>query len=43
MRFEWDERKNRFNRKKHGVAFEIAQEVFSDPFRLIVQDLHFRR
>jgi len=31
MRFEWDENKNRENRKKHGVSFEIAMEVFDDP------------
>lgn len=28
--FEWDERKNRSNRKKHGVWFEEAQQVFDD-------------
>ncbi len=32
MRFEWDENKNRENGKKHGVSFEIAMEVFDDPF-----------
>ena len=30
LRFEWDERKNRGNRTKHGVWFEEAQSVFSD-------------
>jgi uncharacterized protein len=38
MRFEWDENKNRENRKKHGVSFEIAMEVFDDPFCLTNQD-----
>ena len=38
MRFEWDENKNRENRKKHGVSFEIAMEVFDDPFSLTSQD-----
>jgi uncharacterized protein len=38
MRFEWDENKNRENRKKHGVSFEIAMEVFDDPFCLTSQD-----
>jgi uncharacterized DUF497 family protein len=38
MRFEWDENKNRENRKKHGVSFEIAMEVFDDPFSLTNQD-----
>jgi len=28
--FEWDERKSRANRKKHGVSFEEAQTVFLD-------------
>jgi len=26
----WDERKNRANRRKHGVSFEEAQSVFFD-------------
>ena len=30
MRFEWDEAKNRQNRRKHGVTFEEAQSVFLD-------------
>jgi len=34
MRFEWDEAKNRTNRSKHGIAFELAQEAFADPFCL---------
>jgi len=38
MRFEWDENKNRQNLKKHGVSFEIAMEVFDDPFCLTSQD-----
>ncbi len=31
LHFEWDERKNRVNEKKHGVDFETAQLVFDDP------------
>jgi uncharacterized DUF497 family protein len=34
MRFEWDEKKNRTNRQKHGVSFETAQLVFDDPLHL---------
>jgi uncharacterized DUF497 family protein len=34
MRFEWDERKNRANIRKHGVDFEQAAYAFSDPFAL---------
>jgi uncharacterized protein (DUF4415 family) len=30
LRFEWDERKNRENRRKHGVSFDEAQTVFYD-------------
>ena len=28
--FEWDENKNQINIDKHGISFDIAQEVFSD-------------
>jgi hypothetical protein len=31
LRFDWDERKNKSNRIKHGIWFEEAQSVFSDP------------
>jgi uncharacterized DUF497 family protein len=34
MRFEWDEKKNRTNREKHGVSFETARLVFDDPLHL---------
>jgi uncharacterized DUF497 family protein len=30
IRFEWDKRKNRENKRKHGVSFEEAQTVFLD-------------
>ena len=30
LRFEWDEKKNRENIRKHGVSFEEAQAVFLD-------------
>ena len=38
MRFEWDEHKDRANRLKHGVSFEIARSVFDDPRHLSIQD-----
>ncbi|MDQ3654317.1 MAG: BrnT family toxin, partial [Chloroflexota bacterium] len=38
MRFEWDERKNTSNFRKHGVEFELASEVFSDPFASYARD-----
>jgi uncharacterized protein len=28
--FEWDDRKNQTNQRKHGVSFEEAQTVFFD-------------
>ena len=31
MVFAWDERKNRINRRKHGVSFETAARIFEDP------------
>ena len=31
MVFAWDEAKNRVNRRKHGISFELAVRVFEDP------------
>lgn len=36
--FEWDEQKEKANQQKHGVSFQLAAHVFSDPFALSVQD-----
>jgi uncharacterized protein len=42
--FDWDERKNKSNRNKHGVWFEEAQSVFSDPYgRLFYDPEHSER
>jgi uncharacterized DUF497 family protein len=30
LKFEWDERKNHENQRKHGVSFEEARSVFYD-------------
>ena len=30
LRFQWDEKKNRANKRKHGVSFEEARSVFFD-------------
>jgi len=38
VRFEWDEYKNRANIVKHGVGFEEASKVFSDPHVIICED-----
>ena len=34
MKFTWDPEKNRQNKKKHDLSFEIAAKVFGDPLRL---------
>ncbi len=36
--FEWDENKANQNLKKHGVSFEEASAVFSDPLARTIQD-----
>jgi len=39
VRYEWDERKNRQNQRKHGgITFELAALVFEDEHRLITLD-----
>jgi uncharacterized DUF497 family protein len=38
VRFEWDEAKNRQNRRKHGVGLEVAALVFDDPNHRSEQD-----
>lgn len=38
--FEWDDVKNKTNKQKHGVSFEVAAHVFNDPLLLSVQDRH---
>jgi uncharacterized DUF497 family protein len=36
--FEWDEEKDRENRRKHGIGFDAARPAFYDPFRLTEED-----
>ena len=31
VQWEWDEEKNATNTEKHGVSFEEALQVFTDP------------
>lgn len=38
LKFEWDENKNKSNRKKHSVWFEEAQQVFDDPNAILYFD-----
>ncbi len=42
-RFEWDNEKDRANRRKHGVAFATAQYAFADPHRVIAEDISHSR
>ena len=38
IRFEWDPRKARSNKKKHGVSFEEARSAFFDEQGLLLED-----
>jgi uncharacterized DUF497 family protein len=38
LRFEWDGKKARSNFRKHGVSFDEASTLFSDPEELILPD-----
>ena len=38
MSWNWDENKNRSNKRKHGLSFESAQYVFTDPLALTRSD-----
>jgi uncharacterized DUF497 family protein len=39
FQFEWDQNKAGANVQKHGVSFQLARTVFSDPRLLTVADL----
>jgi uncharacterized DUF497 family protein len=38
MKFDWDDDKNAENKRKHGLSFELAAEVFDDPFYVVIED-----
>jgi hypothetical protein len=38
IEFEWDERKSRANKRKHGISFDEAQTVFLDENALRYDD-----
>ncbi|WP_353571982.1 BrnT family toxin [Candidatus Albibeggiatoa sp. nov. BB20] len=38
LKFEWDEQKNKINKKKHGISFEEAQTVFYDEYAIQFYD-----
>lgn len=38
LTFEWDEKKDASNQKKHGVSFSEAKSVFTDQFARLIAD-----
>ena len=36
MDFEFDLHKSKLNKSKHGIDFREAQQLWSDPFRLVL-------
>ena len=38
IHFEWDDNKNKINKRKHKISFEEAQTVFYDTEALIIDD-----
>jgi len=38
-KFEWDDKKDKENQKKHNVSFWLAQFAFFDPYRVIAEDI----
>ena len=38
IRFEWDARKERRNRQRHGVGFDEASTVFADTLSITILD-----
>lgn len=41
MKFEWSDKKNKFNIQKHNISFEEAKEVFLDPMHISKLDHRF--
>ena len=37
MEFEWDERKNRRNKNKHGIDFKTAMKLWNDKNRIEIK------
>ncbi|MCM1540895.1 MAG: BrnT family toxin [Blautia sp.] len=38
LRFIWDDNKNETNKKKHGISFEEARDVFGDENAILFDD-----
>jgi len=41
MKFTWDATKNESNQRGHGISFEMAREVFADPFMISTENYYF--
>jgi hypothetical protein len=39
MEFEWDDEKDKINKRKHGISFSTAKEIFHDVNRLEIYDV----
>ena len=37
MEFEWDEKKSRANKSKHGIDFKTAMDLWNDQDRIEIQ------
>jgi uncharacterized DUF497 family protein len=40
MQYQWDDKKARSNRRKHGVEFADAVSVFADDLAITIEDNH---
>lgn len=40
MKVVWNDHKSRLNLKKHGISFDVASQVFDDPWQISQQDRH---
>jgi hypothetical protein len=38
VEFAWDDHKDRINKRKHGMSFDLAILAFDDPFHVSLQD-----
>lgn len=38
IHFEWDEKKDKANFRKHGVWFEEGKTIFHDPYARLIHD-----
>lgn len=38
LQFEWDSRKARVNKRKHGITFEEASTIFDDHLSITIHD-----